>query len=233
MKLSSLVKKFHGGNCSLLCPSILCYVRTLHSFPLEEMVTRYYLGSREFCLPDNGNYLDLNILVSRTVRNKLLFSRECLVSDILLQQWESIKTNRCYTMKLSKQQKSKMKSSGRLENIIFCCQWHTDAPLWLRTQELGKIFHYILSSYSSQSEQFYFYQYNICHFPNLIDQTESLNSIWPYICFPPPVHLEGENNRVPEEFSVASPEMWSEMQESLPQILLLCGSFVIFSWVKY
>lgn len=122
-KLSRLVKTFHGGKCSLLCPLILCYMSTLHSVPVEEMGTRHNLGSRQFCLPDNGNYhyLDLNILVSRTVRNKLLFSREGLVSDILLQQWESIKTNRCYTMKLSRQQKSKMKSSGRLENNIFCC----------------------------------------------------------------------------------------------------------------
>lgn len=41
----------------------------------------------------NYKYLDMNILLSRTVRNKSLFSREGLVSDVSLQQWEWIKTN--------------------------------------------------------------------------------------------------------------------------------------------
>lgn len=85
MNLSISIKKFQRGNYSLLCLSILCYVRTQHPFPLEDVTARYHLGCRKLCLADIGNcqYFDIKILASRIVRNKS-FTREDLVSHILL-----------------------------------------------------------------------------------------------------------------------------------------------------
>lgn len=119
MKLSSLIKKFHRWNCSLVFPSILCYMRTQHSFPLEEVVVRHHLESKKLWLPCNRNYqyLDRNMLVYTTVRNKSLFSREVLVSDVLLQGWEWTKTNRYYTI----EPKGKMESRSWPADTIFSC----------------------------------------------------------------------------------------------------------------